>query len=243
MPAKITVRLQDGKVIEHQVQDYPGLASRPFTWDDSVEKFDRLVAGRVDEGLGCEIKDAVRSVENIRVRDLMKLLGRATASKPETHHRMLLTATTDTTQRGENEMAITPENVREIFKGLETGDGAGFFKHVADDVDWIVEGTHPLAGHYNSKKAFIEGTFAKLAQVLPQGAELETEHVLVKDDQAVVELHSLATARNGMRFDNRYCWVVYFQDGVIVRVRAYLDSAMVARLFEENPIAPSTEAA
>jgi 2-methylcitrate dehydratase len=32
MPAKITVRLQDGKVIEHEVQDYPGLASRPFTW-------------------------------------------------------------------------------------------------------------------------------------------------------------------------------------------------------------------
>ena len=140
-------------------------------------------------------------------------------------------------------MAMTSESVREIFKGLETGDGADFFKRVADDVDWIVEGTHPLAGHYNSKKAFIEGTFAKLAQVLPQGAELETEHVLVKDDQAVVELHSLATARNGSRFDNRYCWVVYFRDGIIVRVRAYLDSAMVARLFEENPIAPSGKAA
>jgi uncharacterized protein len=40
-----------------------------------------------------------------------------------------------------------------------------------------------------------------------------------------------------MRFDNRYCWVVYFRDGLIVRVRAYLDSALVARLFEENPIA------
>jgi 2-methylcitrate dehydratase len=75
MPAKITVRLQDGKVIEHEVQDYPGLASRPFTWDDSVEKFDRLVAGRVDEGLSGEIKDAVRSLENIQVKDLMKLLG------------------------------------------------------------------------------------------------------------------------------------------------------------------------
>jgi hypothetical protein len=31
--------------------------------------------------------------------------------------------------------------------------------------------------------------------------------------------------------------VVYFRAGTIVRVRAYLDSAMVARLFEENPIA------
>jgi 2-methylcitrate dehydratase len=75
MPAKITIRLQDGRVIEHEVRDYPGLASHPFTWDESVEKFDRLVAGRVDEGLSGEIKDAVRSLESIQVKDLMKLLG------------------------------------------------------------------------------------------------------------------------------------------------------------------------
>ena len=134
-------------------------------------------------------------------------------------------------------MKITTDSVREIFKGLENGDGAAFFEHVADNVDWIVEGTHPLAGHYLSKKAFIEGTFTKLSQVLPNGAQLHVEDLLVKDNEAVVELHSLATAKNGLRFDNRYCWVVYFRDGVIVRVRAYLDSAMVARLFEENPIA------
>lgn len=136
-------------------------------------------------------------------------------------------------------MAITPDRVRNIFKGLENGDGAAFFEHVADNVDWIVEGTHPLAGHYLSKKAFIAGTFAKLGQVLPQGAQLHMENLIVNDDEAAVELHSLAIAKNGMRFDNRYCWVVYFRDGVIVRVRAYLDSAMVVRLFEENPIAGS----
>ncbi len=139
-------------------------------------------------------------------------------------------------------MAITEDQVRAIFKELEAGDGASFFRHVADDVDWIVEGTHPLAGHYLGKQAFIDGTFAKLNRVLLKGVELQTEHVLVKDDEAVVELHSLATAKNGMRFDNRYCWVVYFRAGTIVRVRAYLDSAMVARLFEENPIAMTVEA-
>jgi hypothetical protein len=36
--------------------------------------------------------------------------------------------------------------------------------------------------------------------------------------------------------DNRSCWIVYFRRDVIVRVRAYLDSTMVTRLFEENPI-------
>ena len=133
-------------------------------------------------------------------------------------------------------MAITPDRVREIFKGLEKGDGAAFFAHVADDVDWTVMGTHPLAGRYRSKADFIAGTFAKLGKVLPQGTQLHLEYLIAKGDQAVVELHSLATARNGMRFDNRYCWIVYFQGAVIVRVRAYLDSAMVARLFEENPL-------
>src|ERR1700751_827506 len=115
-------------------------------------------------------------------------------------------------------MDISAERVRSIFEGLERGDGAAFFHHVAEDVDWTVMGTHPLAGHYSSKKAFIEGTFAKLGRVLPQGAQLHVEHLLVKDNQAVVELGSLATARNGMRFDNRYCWVVYFRDDVIVDV-------------------------
>ena len=133
-------------------------------------------------------------------------------------------------------MAVTPDYVREVFKGLENGDGAAFFTHVADDVDWTVMGTHPLAGHYHSKTAFIAGTFAKLDEVLPEGAQLYLQHVIVKDKEAVVELSSKATAKNGMRFNNSYCWIIEFRDEIIVRVRAYLDSAMVAQLFEENPI-------
>src|SRR6202453_3267091 len=81
MPAKVTVRLQDGSVIEHEVQDFPGMPSDPFTWEDAVEKFDRLVAGRADESVSREIKDAVRSLESIQVKDLMLLLGRVTSGK------------------------------------------------------------------------------------------------------------------------------------------------------------------
>ena len=38
--------------------------------------------------------------------------------------------------------SISAEQVRKIFQGLERGDGAAFFQHVADDVDWTVMGTH-----------------------------------------------------------------------------------------------------
>jgi ketosteroid isomerase-like protein len=65
---------------------------------------------------------------------------------------------------------------------------------------------------------------------------LHVDNLVVTDDIAIVELHSEATAENGFRFDNHDCWVCYFESDVIVRVRAYLDSVMVARLFAENPI-------
>jgi len=80
MPAKITIRLKDGKTIDHEVQDYPGLASHPFTWQESVDKFDQLVSSRLDQGLRGEIKDAVYSIESIQVKDLMKLLGHIKAN-------------------------------------------------------------------------------------------------------------------------------------------------------------------
>ena len=66
-------------------------------------------------------------------------------------------------------MSVTVEYVREIFKGLEEGDGASFFNHVDDKRRLDCRGgTHPLAGHYRSKAAFVEGTFAKLGKVLPE---------------------------------------------------------------------------
>ena len=134
-------------------------------------------------------------------------------------------------------MTITSDRVREIFKGLENGDGAAFFEHVADNVDWTVMGTHPLAGHYPSKRAFVDATFSKLGKVLPKGAQLRVANEIVAGDTAVVELVSDATALNGMCFDNHYCWVTRFDKGAIVEVRAYLDSAMVAELFRQNPVA------
>ena len=57
------------------MKDYPGLASHPFTWEDSVEKFDQLVTGRIDSSLSEDIKDAVRSLESIQVKNLTKLLN------------------------------------------------------------------------------------------------------------------------------------------------------------------------
>lgn len=130
---------------------------------------------------------------------------------------------------------VDRQAIRALFDRLRD-DPDAFFAGVADDVDWTVEGTHPLAGRYRGKADFRAHTFARLAKVLPDGARLSVETVLVDGDWAIVELRSDARAANGMRFDNRYCWLCRFADDRIVEVRAYLDSALVAELFRQNPL-------
>jgi 2-methylcitrate dehydratase len=81
VPSRVTVSLKDGKSYTYEVESYPGFPTRPFTWDEIDAKFDKLVAGRADNSLATEIKAAVRSLESIQVKDLMKLLGRVKADQ------------------------------------------------------------------------------------------------------------------------------------------------------------------
>jgi hypothetical protein len=49
---------------------------RRLAFTANAGKFDQLTADRIDSDLANEIKDAVRSLELIKVRDLMTLLAR-----------------------------------------------------------------------------------------------------------------------------------------------------------------------
>jgi uncharacterized protein len=131
-------------------------------------------------------------------------------------------------------MMLHASYVRSLFANLERGKSDAFFEHVADDVNWTVMGTHPLAGTYHTKSSSLAHTFARLNKILKEGVVLRVTDVLVDGDSAAVEMESLSTALNGKPFDNRYCWIVHFSNGTIVEVRAYLDSALVQRLIDEN---------
>jgi uncharacterized protein len=131
-------------------------------------------------------------------------------------------------------MTVRASYVRSLFANLEHGKSDAFFEHVADDVNWTVMGTHPLAGSYHTKSSFLAHTFARLNKILKEGVVLRVTDVLVDGDSAAVEMESLSTALDGKPFDNRYCWIVHFSNGTIVEVRAYLDSALVQRLIDEN---------
>ena len=129
---------------------------------------------------------------------------------------------------------ITEDYVRSLFASLESGNSEEFFRHVATNVNWTVMGTHPLAGTYHDKEMFIRSTFRRLNTILRDGVRLRVTNVIVAGDAGVVELEALSTALNGTPFNNRYCWICRFEGGEIAEVRAYLDSALVAKIIGEN---------
>jgi hypothetical protein len=129
---------------------------------------------------------------------------------------------------------LNTDFVRDLFSNLEQGNSDAFFHHVADDVSWTVMGTHPLAGKYATKESFVSSTFARLNKVLKDRIALYVTNLLISEDTAVVELEARSTALNGKPFNNTYCWVVRFENDIVVEVRAYLDSALVKQLIEEN---------
>lgn len=77
----------------------------------------------------------------------------AMSASPHTLNRSDLHARYSAFQ-GHVKRTLTKQYVSELFHNLETGQAPDFLSRVADNVDWTIKGTHPLAGHYTSRKAF-----------------------------------------------------------------------------------------
>jgi 2-methylcitrate dehydratase len=76
MPCRISVTLQDGRVLTKEKRDYEGFHTRPMRWETVVQKFERLSQPYVDSSLQREIVDVVANLESTQVADLARLLER-----------------------------------------------------------------------------------------------------------------------------------------------------------------------
>jgi uncharacterized protein len=152
----------------------------------------------------------------------------------------LPSSTNQTNLRTNEDLVMTSirDDRADLFSKLESpATQPQYWARVADDVDWTVEGTHPLAGRYHTKQEFIEATFSRLDGVLQGGVKLQVEHLYIDGDTTIAELLSTSTTNEGAPFANRYCWVCRFEGDTIVEVRAYLDSTMVDYTILRNELA------
>jgi 2-methylcitrate dehydratase len=75
MPARVAIRLHDGRTLSLEVTEYPGLNGAPMTWEAALQKFHRLSGDRVRPEERDTIVDVVQDMEHHPVSDLMQLLA------------------------------------------------------------------------------------------------------------------------------------------------------------------------
>ncbi|KAH9988765.1 hypothetical protein F4779DRAFT_271619 [Xylariaceae sp. FL0662B] len=133
--------------------------------------------------------------------------------------------------------------ITDVFEAMVNGSASIFYSHVIDDVSWRVMGTHPLAGHYSSKESFYNNTSVRLGKIEEPGGSTSLVRVVGGCDEewSVEEMLGNVTMKNGMPFVNQYSWSTrWSEQGMIVEVRAYVDSALVTRAIVGNePITDS----
>ncbi|KAI6865124.1 hypothetical protein KC338_g5185 [Hortaea werneckii] len=124
-------------------------------------------------------------------------------------------------------MAPTKTEIETLCSHLGTADASPFFDRVSPDVVWDV------------MEAWKQGALGTVNRILREPLALKVVNVVGggrDQDWALVELEANAVCKNGMPYPQRYAWVMRFDErGIIVQVRAYLDSALVQKAVESNP--------
>ncbi|RMZ26861.1 hypothetical protein D0859_09068 [Hortaea werneckii] len=123
-------------------------------------------------------------------------------------------------------MAPTKTEIETLCSHLGTSDPSPFFDRVSPDVVWDV------------MEAWKQGALGTINQILREPLALKVVNVVGggRDQEwALVELEANAVCKNGMPYPQRYAWVMRFDEtGIIVQVRAYLDSALVQKAVDSN---------
>jgi ketosteroid isomerase-like protein len=132
--------------------------------------------------------------------------------------------------------------VEAIFGLLENPDTTpAFFEHVADDVEWTVMGTHPLAGTFTSKQEYLDATFSQLGPLMRAGTHIKLSDLYVDGNTVIAELMTHSVTLEGAAFEDGLCWICTFDGDRIVKARCYLDSAMVTWTIQRNkPLVTTT---
>ena len=121
--------------------------------------------------------------------------------------------------------------IEDAFNGWTRGDRTAFNDLLADNLRWTVIGNSPVSGSYNSKREFLEGAGARMAEKLATPIQPTLRHVIADNNMVALVFDGRAAGKNGTDYRQTYCWVLRLEDGRIREGTAYLDTELITRLF------------
>ena len=124
-------------------------------------------------------------------------------------------------------MATTAEVAREFMTKMAAGDFEAGFAMMADDVQFIVNGTARSSGVYNGKKDLTERLSPMLS--LLKNLKVEIKEYIVEGNRAVVLTRGEADAPYGPYLQDPAVILLRIENGKVVEMREAVDTIMIER--------------
>lgn len=117
------------------------------------------------------------------------------------------------------------------YAALNTGDLAGYYGRMSDDIEITYFGSHRFSRTYRGKDDIRQNFAPPLRERLEGLIRLHVQNVTAEGDRVVVEAHGEARTKDGRDYNNCYCIVLELRDEKIVRIREYMDTDLTKRIF------------
>ena len=122
--------------------------------------------------------------------------------------------------------------ISEAMRAMANGDTAPFGALMHADFTWTVPGSNSWSGAYRGLEAVRRELFAPLFANFTSRYVNRPVNILADGDFVVVECRGHAMTRSGKPYDQAYCYVIRMQDGLMMSLVEYMDTALVADVLE-----------
>jgi ketosteroid isomerase-like protein len=117
--------------------------------------------------------------------------------------------------------------LRHIFEELSKGNSEPLVAAMADDFRWTVTGTTPWSRTYDGKQAVLTELFGPLRARISGRLKTTAHRLIAEGEYVVVEARGNNTTRDGLVYNNSYCFVFRLADSRLKEVTEYMDTDLV----------------
>lgn len=121
--------------------------------------------------------------------------------------------------------------IRNNFAELAKGNGEPLVASLAPDIQWTIIGQTVLSKTFNGKPAVLEFLGQFRESLVDGHIHIHVDNLLADGDYVVAQGHGEAMTHRGVPYNNTYCWVYRFENGLITAITEYLDTELVTRAF------------
>ena len=129
-------------------------------------------------------------------------------------------------------MSSSHENkqiVNRAFEQAEKGNVEGFLKALSDDFKWITIGSTGVSGTYDTE-GLLKIYFPKIMASFESMPKIVPDRLIAEDDYVIRLGHGEGgVAKNGMEYNNTYCFVIQVNDGKIKEIKEFCDTDLVRK--------------